>query len=131
MKTKILLATATLVTLTAGTALAQAPAPAAKRTQPAVCNNCHKVEPGTVRGYFDNVAFKSQSIQLAIDDAKEIVRFDPKALKVIDADEAKAPEHMREVRRSTSRGRSRSPRKTWSTTRSSRSCRTSAPAISR
>ena len=46
-----------LVTLTAGTALAQAPAPSAKRTQPAVCNNCHQPEPGMVRGYFDNVAF--------------------------------------------------------------------------
>jgi rhodanese-related sulfurtransferase len=99
MRTQALLAAATLLSLAAGAVLAQAPAPAAKRTQPAVCNNCHKVEAGMVRGYFDNVAFKSQSIQLAIDDAKEIVRFDPKALKVIDADETKAPEHMREVRK--------------------------------
>jgi rhodanese-related sulfurtransferase len=92
-------AAALLVALAAGAAHAQAPAPAAKRSQPAVCNNCHKVEPGMVRGYFDNVAFKSQSIQLAIDDAKEIVRFDPKALKVIDADETKPVEHMRDVRK--------------------------------
>ena len=101
MRTRSLLAAATLMALAAGQALAQAPAPApaAKRAQPAVCGNCHQVEPNMVRGYFDNVAFKSQSIQLALDDAKEIVRFDPKALKVIDADEAKSPEHMRDVRK--------------------------------
>jgi len=40
---------------------------------------------GTGRGYFENVAFKSQAIQLGIDANKEIVRFDPKTLKVFDA----------------------------------------------
>nr|MCU0921581.1 rhodanese-like domain-containing protein [Burkholderiaceae bacterium] len=99
MMNKTAIAAALLAALVVGTAHAQAPAPAAKRSQPAVCNNCHKVEPGMVRGYFDNVAFKSQSIQLAIDDAKEIVRFDPKALKVIDAEETKPVEHMRDVRK--------------------------------
>jgi rhodanese-related sulfurtransferase len=77
-------------------ALAQA---ASKATMPKVCMNCHKPAPGEVSGYFDNVAFKSQAIQLAIDDAKEIVRFDPKALKVIDADAPKPVEHLREVRK--------------------------------
>jgi len=81
----------------AGGALAQAPAP--KPTQPAVCNNCHKPAPGTVAGYFENVAFKSQAIQIGIDANKEIVRFDEKTVKVIDAGEAKKPEHMREVRK--------------------------------
>jgi rhodanese-related sulfurtransferase len=81
----------------AGPALAQAPA--AKPTIPQVCTNCHKAAPGEVSGYFDNVAFKSQSIQLAIDDAKEIIRFDPKTLKVLDAGAAKTPEHLREVRK--------------------------------
>jgi rhodanese-related sulfurtransferase len=81
----------------AGGALAQAPAP--KATQPAVCGNCHKPAPGQVAGYFENVAFKSQSIQLGIDAAKEIVRFDPKTLKVIDAGEEKKPEHLRDVRK--------------------------------
>lgn len=81
----------------AGGALAQAPAP--KPTQPAVCNNCHKPAPGTVAGYFENVAFKSQSIQLGIDANKEIVRFDDKTLKVIDAGEAKKPEFLREARK--------------------------------
>ena len=81
----------------AGGALAQAPAP--KPTQPAVCNNCHKPAPGTVAGYFENVAFKSQSIQLGIDANKEIVRFDEKTLKVIDAGEAKTPEFLRQARK--------------------------------
>jgi rhodanese-related sulfurtransferase len=52
-----------------------------------------------VSGYFDNVAFKSQAIQLSVDDVKEIMRFDPATLKVLDAGDAKKPEHMREVKR--------------------------------
>lgn len=83
--------------LLAGAVAAQAPAP--KPAQPAVCNNCHKPAPGTVAGYFENVAFKSQSIQIGIDANKEIVRFDEKTLKVIDAGEPKKPEHLREVRK--------------------------------
>jgi rhodanese-related sulfurtransferase len=85
-----------VLALMAGGALAQAPA--SKPTQPAVCNNCHKPAPGTVAGYFENVAFKSQAIQIGIDANKEIVRFDEKTVKVVDAGEAKKPEHMREVR---------------------------------
>jgi len=96
MQSKIPLVIAALAFM-AGGALAQAPA--AKPTQPAVCNNCHKPAPGTVAGYFENVAFKSQSIQIGIDANKEIVRFDEKTLKVIDAGEAKKPEHLREVRK--------------------------------
>ncbi len=91
----------TLVTLlaaagAAGVAFAQAPA--AKPTIPKVCMNCHKAEPATLRGNFDNVAFKSQSIQIGIDGGKEIVRFDPKAIKVIDGGDAKKPEFLREIR---------------------------------
>ena len=88
--------TAALAVAAAGPVGAQAPA---KATMPKICMNCHKPAAGQVSGYFDNVAFKSQSIQLSIDDAKEIVRFDPKTIKVIDADEAKKPEHMREVKK--------------------------------
>ncbi len=90
-----LVATA-LIALSVGAA---AQAPAAKPSQPAVCNNCHKPEAGVVAGYFENVAFKSQSIQLGIDATKEIVRFDEKTLKVLDAGDAKKPEHMREARK--------------------------------
>jgi rhodanese-related sulfurtransferase len=76
-----------------------ASAQSSKATQPAVCGNCHKPAPGQVAGYFENVAFKSQAIQLGIDANKEIVRFDPKAIKVYDAGVAKTPEHLREVRK--------------------------------
>ena len=85
------------VALASASAFAQVPAP--KPTQPAVCNNCHKPAPGQVAGYFENVAFKSQAIQLGIDADKAIVRFDPKTLKVYDAGVAKTPEHLREVKK--------------------------------
>jgi len=96
MNTRIPIAVAALA-LVAGGALAQAPAP--KPTQPAVCNNCHKPAPGTVAGYFENVSYKAQAIQIGIDAAKEIVRFDEKTLKVIDAGEAKKPEFMADARK--------------------------------
>jgi hypothetical protein len=96
MRKRIPFAIAALA-LVAGGALAQAPAQ--KPTQPAVCNNCHKPAPGTVAGYFENVAFKSQSIQIGIDANKEIVRFDEKTIKVIDAGEAKKVEYLREARK--------------------------------
>jgi rhodanese-related sulfurtransferase len=89
--------TAVLLAAVAGPAAAQAPA--AKATMPKICGNCHQPEAGAVRGYFDNVAFKSTSIQLAIDDAKEIVRFDPKALKLVDGDAQKPAEALREARK--------------------------------
>ncbi len=87
------------IVLLVGAAAAFAQAPAPKPTQPAVCNNCHKPEPGAVRGYFENVAFKSQSIQLGIDAAKEIVRFDEKTLKVDVAGDAKKVEYLRDARK--------------------------------
>jgi rhodanese-related sulfurtransferase len=89
--------TAVLAALAAGPVAAQAPAP--KATSPKVCMNCHQPMAGSIRGYFDNVAFKSTSIQLAIDDAKEIVRFDPKTLKVTDGDVNKPAEALREARK--------------------------------
>ncbi len=96
MKKRTQCLTAMLLALAAGGVLAQA---APKPSQPAVCNNCHQPAPGQVSGYFENVAFKSQAIQLGIDANREIVRFDPKTLKVIDAGEAKTPDHLREVRK--------------------------------
>jgi len=91
MNTRIPLAIAALA-FAAGSALAQAPA--AKPTQPAVCNNCHKPAPGQVAGYFENVSYKAQAIQIGIDANKEIVRFDEKTLKVIDAGVPKKPDFM-------------------------------------
>lgn len=85
------------------TVFAQAPAapaaPAVKPMQPAVCNNCHKPEPGVVAGYLDSVAFKSQAIQLNLAGSTEVVRFDPKAIKVVDAGDAKPVDHLREVKK--------------------------------
>jgi len=95
MKAKALFALGTALT---GLAYAQAPAPAAKPTQPPVCNTCHKPD-ASVRGYFDNVAFKSNSIQLNLGTATEIVKFDAKTIKVIDAGEPKKAEHLREVKK--------------------------------
>jgi len=89
--------TAVLAALAVGPVAAQAPAP--KATSPKVCMNCHQPKAGSILGYFDNVAFKSTSIQLAIDDAKEIVRFDPKTVKVTDGDVQKPAEALREARK--------------------------------
>jgi rhodanese-related sulfurtransferase len=87
----------TLLALAASPAWSQAPAPAAKPTIPQICTTCHKAEPGNLRGMFENVAFKSQSIQLKIDANTEIVRFDPKSVKVVDAGAARPAEALRDI----------------------------------
>jgi rhodanese-related sulfurtransferase len=97
MKRCILYAPTMALALASAGVLAQAPAP--KASQPAVCGNCHKPAPGQVAGYFENVAFKSQAIQLGIDANKEIVRFDEKTLKVFDAGEPRKPEQMRDIKK--------------------------------
>ncbi|MFM2446588.1 MAG: hypothetical protein RI936_1035, partial [Pseudomonadota bacterium] len=103
MRSKFLMAGVLALGVTA--AWAQAPAapaaaaPAAKPTMPAVCGTCHKPAPNQVSGYFDNVAFKTNSIQLNLGNAVEIIRFDPKTLKVVDAGAAKTPEFLREVKK--------------------------------
>ncbi|MFO1314197.1 MAG: rhodanese-like domain-containing protein [Burkholderiales bacterium] len=81
----------------AGTAAAQAPAPAAKPTIPQVCLSCHKAQPNALQGIFENVAFKSQAIQLKIDASTEIVRFDPKTIKVVDGGVAKPADALRDI----------------------------------
>jgi rhodanese-related sulfurtransferase len=89
--------------LAAQAVFAQAPATPAvapvKPSQPVFCSACHKTAPGQVAGYFDSVAFKSQSIQLDIGAGPEILRFDPKTLKVIDAGVEKNAEHLRDVKK--------------------------------
>ena len=81
----------------AGGAWAQAPA--ARPTIPQVCTNCHKPAAGQMQGYFENVSFKSQAIQLKIDNVTEIVKFDPKTIKVIDAGDNKKPEALYDIKR--------------------------------
>lgn len=50
-----------------------------------ICINCHKAEANTLRGYFDAVAFKARTIQVKIDDAVELVKFDEDDIKVVTA----------------------------------------------
>jgi rhodanese-related sulfurtransferase len=78
---------------------APAAAVAAKPAMPAVCGSCHKPEASVVRGYLEGVAFKSQSMQLGLGGPTEIIRFDPKALKVLDAGEAKPVDHLRDMKK--------------------------------
>ena len=78
-----------------------APAPAkAKPPQPAMCSACHTLESNQMGGYFESAAFKSQSMQLDVGAAApQILRFDPKSLKVIDAGSQKTPEFLRDAKK--------------------------------
>jgi len=58
-------------------------APQAKPTIAKLCTNCHQAEPGNLRGNFDSVAYKSQSIQIKIDDVTEILKFDKEKLQLV------------------------------------------------
>jgi len=60
--------------------------PAGKPTIAKICTNCHKAEPGAIRGYFDTVAFKAKTIQVKIDDATELFKFDEDEIKVINGE---------------------------------------------
>lgn len=81
-----------------GLCAAQPPAPvAAKAEMPAVCGTCHQPAPANMRGYFESAALKSGAIQLSLGTATEILRFDPKGIRVLDAGEAKPAEHLRDV----------------------------------
>lgn len=89
------------IVLAVGLALwgaAYAQAPAGRPSMPPVCGTCHKPGPGNVQGYVDNVSFKSASIQLNLGTVTEILKFDPAAVKVIDAGTVKKAEHLRSVR---------------------------------
>jgi rhodanese-related sulfurtransferase len=83
-----------------GIAAAQSPAPPGHKPEmPANCAVCHKPADANLRGFFENAAFKSGSIQLNLGTATEIMRFDPKAIQVLDAGVSKPAEHLREVRK--------------------------------
>ncbi len=47
------------------------------------CAVCHKPAPGQLRAFFDNVAMKSQTIQLKFDDGAEVVAFDKDTLSIV------------------------------------------------
>lgn len=88
MTSKIFLFTVTAC-MSAATAFAAEPAaPAASPAKPTIakiCTNCHKAEPGAVRGYFDIVTFKAKTIQIKIDDAVEQFKFDEDEIKVVNS----------------------------------------------
>jgi hypothetical protein len=80
----------------------QAVAPTEARTKPVIaklCTNCHQPQAGSLRGNFDNVAFKSQSIQIRLDDAVEILKFNPDTVKVIEAGKPASAEALRKSRK--------------------------------
>lgn len=57
-------------------------APQGKPVIAKLCTNCHQPQAGSLRGNFENVAYKTQSIQIKIDDAVEILTFDKNSMKV-------------------------------------------------
>lgn len=69
---------------------ASAPMPAAKATIAKICTNCHKAEPNMLRGNFDNISFKTKTIQLKIDDAVELLKFDEKTLAIVNEEKKSA-----------------------------------------
>lgn len=80
---KIVTLAAGIVVTAAFTVSAEPAAPAAKPTVAKICTNCHKAEPGAVRGHFDLVSFKAKTIQVKIDDAVELFKFDEDEIKVV------------------------------------------------
>ncbi|NTV49590.1 MAG: sulfurtransferase [Geobacteraceae bacterium] len=83
---KTVLFTTLVSTAFAVAAFAADPAPAAKPSIAKICTNCHKAEAGALRGYFDNVAFKSKTISLKIDESTELVKFDEDEIKVVNGE---------------------------------------------
>jgi len=78
------LALMTCISFSAAVAFAaEQSAPAVKPSIAKICTNCHKAEPNSVQGYFDNVAFKAKTIQVKIDDATELIKFDEDEIKVV------------------------------------------------
>ena len=93
-----------LMILPTSQALAQekAVAPAAPQSKPAmakICANCHQPQPGSLRGNFDSVAYKTQSIQIKIDESTEILRFDKAALKVQNVKGENTEEPLRDIKK--------------------------------
>jgi len=56
--------------------------PQAKPVSAKLCTNCHEPQSGSLRGNFENVSYKTQSIQIKIDDAVEILTFNKNSLKI-------------------------------------------------
>lgn len=72
--------------LAASVAFAAPQAAPQKAASAKICLNCHKPEANAFRGYFDNVAFKSKTIQIKMDEATELVKFDEDEIKVVNSE---------------------------------------------
>lgn len=57
-----------------------------KPTIAKMCTSCHQAEANSVRGIFDNVAFKSKTIQVKLDDSFQLLTFDEDDIKVVNAE---------------------------------------------
>ncbi len=64
-----------------------------------VCGNCHTPQPGSLRGNFDSVAYKTQSIQIKIDETTEILKFDKAALVVRNVQAENPDEPLRSIKK--------------------------------
>jgi rhodanese-related sulfurtransferase len=57
--------------------------PASRPASAKICATCHTTAPDNLRGHFDNLALKSSSFQLKIDERMEVLRFDKATVKVL------------------------------------------------
>ncbi len=73
--------------------------PSSKPIIAKICSNCHSPEKGSLRGNFDSVAYKTQSIQIKIDDAVEILKFDKATLKVENVKPENREEPLRDIKK--------------------------------
>ncbi len=76
--------------------------PAMPQAKPAIakiCSNCHQAQQGSLRGNFDSVAYKTQSIQIKIDDSTEILKFDKATLKVANVQAENPEEPLRSIKK--------------------------------
>jgi hypothetical protein len=94
----VMTVTACQTTLPAKPATAAPEAPAAaKPTMAKICGNCHTPQAGSIRGNFEGVAYKTQSLQVKIDDTSEVLRFDQATLKVENVKGENAAEPLRDI----------------------------------
>lgn len=82
------LITALVMSAFAGSALAGAPGITTEQSKPIksigkTCTSCHQAEQGNLRGHFDGISFKAQTIQLKIDDSVELLKFDEDTVKIL------------------------------------------------
>jgi rhodanese-related sulfurtransferase len=67
---------------------AAAPATPAGGKQAKMCALCHAAPAaGTIRGHFDEVAFKAKSFQMKVDADTDVLTFEPATLKIVNAPE--------------------------------------------